>query len=120
MATPCFLIGRGGRRRQPGKETRKCNSGRLSEYDVPGSRSILSQTLERRAGWHGGSRGYNCELTACQPLHILLGGGGGWGDDGEGAEEEEVSSRKMRMEINIVSCPQCSDKPGRLPKINKI
>lgn len=57
MATPGDLIRRGGRCRQPGKETRKCNSGRLSEYDVPGSHSICSQTLERRAGWHGGSRG---------------------------------------------------------------
>lgn len=56
-ATAGYPIRRGRRRRQPGKETRKCNSGRLSEYDVPGSRSICSQALERRAGWHGGSRG---------------------------------------------------------------
>lgn len=37
-----------------------------------------------------------------------------------GRRREEVRSRKMRMEINIVLCPQCGDKTGRLPKINKI
>lgn len=89
MATLGYLIRRGRRSRQPGKETRKCNSGGLSEFDIPGSHSICSQTLERHAGWRGGSRGYHCELTACQPLHILLGGREKKRYDGEGEEEKE-------------------------------
>lgn len=40
--------------RQPGSKTRKCNSGKLSEYDISGSCSICSQTLKWHIAWHGG------------------------------------------------------------------
>lgn len=55
MATPCCLIGGGHACSQAGK-TRKCNSGRLSEYDIFGSYSIYRQTLKWRLAWRGGRK----------------------------------------------------------------
>lgn len=55
------LIGGG---MQAGK-TRKCNSGRLSGYDISGSYSICSQTLKWRLAWHGGR-----EVTTVSSLPV--------------------------------------------------
>lgn len=49
---------------QAGK-TRKCNSGRLSGYDISGSYSICSQTLKWRLAWHGGR-----EVTTVSSLPV--------------------------------------------------
>lgn len=49
---------------QAGK-TRKCNSGRLSGYDISGSYSICSQTLKWRRAWHGGR-----EVTTVSSLPV--------------------------------------------------
>lgn len=51
--------------KQPGRETRKCNSERLSEYDISGSYSICSQTLKWRLAWHGGR-----EVTTVSSLPV--------------------------------------------------
>lgn len=48
MATLRYLIGGGT------LAARKCNSERLSEYDISGSFSICSQSLKWRRAWHGG------------------------------------------------------------------
>lgn len=55
MATSCHLIGGGHACSQAGK-TRKCNSWKLSGYDISGSYSICSQTLKWRLAWRGGRK----------------------------------------------------------------
>lgn len=55
MAASCNLIGGGHACSQAGK-TRKCNSWKLSGYDISGSYSICSQTLKWRLAWRGGRK----------------------------------------------------------------
>lgn len=59
------LIGGGMQAARQAGKTRKCNSGRLSGYDISGSYSICSQTLKWRLAWHGGR-----EVTTVSSLPV--------------------------------------------------
>lgn len=77
MATLGYVIGGCS---QAGK-TRKCNSGRLSGYDISGSYSICSQTLKWRLAWHGGRKVTTVSSLPVNPTPLL------WRKRYDGGEE---------------------------------
>lgn len=89
MATLGYVIGGCS---QAGK-TRKCNSGRLSGYDISGSYSICSQTLKWRLAWHGGRKVTTVSSPPVNPTPLL------WRKRYDGRRAEERRGEESRAEI---------------------